>query len=165
MTNTLTISRELAPCPFCGGVPEITKHFRQESYGFTHRCPIVGPISWGFRESAQSHIDMWNTRAAPAVERQPDAWRYAVNGMWQWCADREEAVRELAEYHADCSQEEILELKADGIYYPQPLYTSPPAPVAMALPDRREPTQDYPYLTYGDIEWNACLDKVKEMNQ
>jgi hypothetical protein len=46
-----------------------------------------------------------------------------------------------------------------------PLYTSPPAPVAVVLPERREPTQESPYLTDADHEWNACLDKVKELNQ
>lgn len=46
-----------------------------------------------------------------------------------------------------------------------PLYTSPPAPVALVLPERREPTPENPYLTDADHEWNACLDKVKELNQ
>lgn len=36
--------------------------------------------------------------------------------------------------------------------------TSPPAPVAVALPDRRPEMDGWPY------SWNACLDKVKEMN-
>lgn len=64
--------------------------------------------------------------AAPVVERQPDAWWYAVNGMWEWCADREYAVKELAEFRADHSAEELAELKADGLLDPQALYVSPP---------------------------------------
>jgi hypothetical protein len=53
----------------------------------------------------------------------------------------------------------------DGFYEETPLYTSPPAPVAVALPERREPTPENPHLTDADHEWNACLDKVKELNQ
>lgn len=45
------------------------------------------------------------------------------------------------------------------------LYASPPAPVAVVLPEWREQTQENPYLTDADHEWNACLDKVKELNQ
>jgi hypothetical protein len=44
-------------------------------------------------------------------------------------------------------------------------FASQPAPVSVVLPERREPTPDSPYLTDEDIEWNACLDKVKELNQ
>jgi hypothetical protein len=38
-------------------------------------------------------------------------------------------------------------------------------PVALVLNGRREPTPENPYLTDADHEWNACLDKVKELNQ
>jgi cell division protein FtsB len=46
-----------------------------------------------------------------------------------------------------------------------PLFASQPAALSVALPDRREPTPGGPYLTDADHEWNACLDKVKELNQ
>lgn len=52
----------LLPCPFCGELPAITKHFKHEMYSFIHRCPVIGPIGRDFRETAQGHIDMWNTR-------------------------------------------------------------------------------------------------------
>lgn len=53
---------DLLACPFCGGMPEITKHFREESYSFMHRCAVLGPISRDFRSDAQGHVDMWNSR-------------------------------------------------------------------------------------------------------
>ena len=68
---------------------------------------------------------LWKALAAPVVQRQPDAWRYAINGMWEWCADREQAVRELAAFHAGDSAEELAELEADGLHVPQALYVDP----------------------------------------
>lgn len=59
---------KLLPCPFCGELPVITKHFREEMYSFMHRCPVVGSISRDFRERAQDHVDIWNTRATPAED-------------------------------------------------------------------------------------------------
>lgn len=45
------------------------------------------------------------------------------------------------------------------------LYAEQPAPVALALPERREIGPNYPYLSDLDIEWNACLDEVKRLNR
>lgn len=39
-----------------------------------------------------------------------------------------------------------------------------PAPVAVVLPERREPTQDNPYLSDADHEWNAYRDELKRLN-
>ena len=64
--------------------------------------------------------------AAPVVQRQPDAWRYAISGMWEWCADRDHAVRELASFHAGDSADELAELEAEGLHVPQALYVAPP---------------------------------------
>ena len=52
-----------------------------------------------------------------------------------------------------------------------PVYTSQPAPVAVVLPDYRKPA--FYFSRVGNCalavgladEWNACLDKVKELNQ
>lgn len=105
MTTNQTIDGvPLLPCPFCGELPVITKHFKHEMYSFMHRCPVIGPIGRDFRETAQGHIDMWNTR----VEQ--------------------------------------------------------PAPFAVVLPERREPTQDAPYLSDADHEWNACIKEVAFLN-
>lgn len=48
--------------------------------------------------------------------------------------------------------------------YSVPLYTEQPAPVAVVLPERREPTQDNPYLSDADHEWNAYRDELKRLN-
>ena len=47
----------------------------------------------------------------------------------------------------------------------QYVYASQPAPVSVVLPERRETGPNYPYLSDLDIEWNACLEKVKELNR
>lgn len=60
----------LLPCPFCGQVPIITKHHREEMYSFMHRCEVLGPISRDFREDPADHVKMWNTRAKPAGSEQ-----------------------------------------------------------------------------------------------
>jgi len=39
-----------------------------------------------------------------------------------------------------------------------------PAPVAVVMPERREPTQDNPYLSDADHEWNAYRDELKRLN-
>lgn len=46
----------------------------------------------------------------------------------------------------------------------QSLYAEQPAPVAVVLPERREPTQDVPYLSDADHEWNACIKEVAFLN-
>ena len=45
---------------------------------------------------------------------------------------------------------------------PQP--AEQPAPVAVVLPERREPTQDNPYLSDADHEWNSFRDELKRVN-
>ncbi|MEE4662754.1 hypothetical protein V2L09_02325 [Pseudomonas alliivorans] len=59
----------LLPCPFCGQVPIITKHHREEMYSFMHRCEVLGPISRDFREDPAGHVRMWNTRTQPADQQ------------------------------------------------------------------------------------------------
>jgi len=52
---------DLKPCPFCGGLPKISKHYKEEMYTLLHRCQIAGIISfdWGNKER---HEKAWNTR-------------------------------------------------------------------------------------------------------
>lgn len=65
----------------------------------------------------------------------------------------------------------LAENRANG--YTQPLYTSPPAPVSVVLPEQKPRITGYWFdLDLNDkIDdtfakgWNACLDKVKELNQ
>lgn len=55
--------------------------------------------------------------------------------------------------------ESVLDSVPEG-----PLYAEQPAPVAVVLPERREPTQDNPYLSDADHEWNAFRDELKRLN-
>lgn len=143
MTKKLEISRELAPCPFCGGLPTITKHFRHEMYSFTHRCSVIGPISRDFRENPQGHIDMWNTRIAeqpaPVAVVLPDGYMIVERSIW---------TEEQAESAAKC----ITMLKN------VPGMTD--RDLALAAMDAGQCKA--PDITLADL---ACLAKVKELNQ
>ncbi len=45
------------------------------------------------------------------------------------------------------------------------LIGTPPAPVSVAMPERMQgPRLDYGYTRFAE-GWNACIDKVKELNQ
>lgn len=78
-SNTEMVS-ELLPCPFCGEKPQITKHHREDIYSFMHRCQILGPISWGFREDQQAHVEKWNARDKPAEQHQGEpVARYSMD--------------------------------------------------------------------------------------
>ncbi|GLO03356.1 hypothetical protein PPUJ13061_32540 [Pseudomonas putida] len=86
---------ELLPCPFCGEKPQITKHHREDIYSFMHRCPVLGPISWGFREDQQAHVEKWNARAQPAPQPHPEPIAWMVGTAIWWT--KEEAERDAAE--------------------------------------------------------------------
>ena len=53
---------KLKPCPFCGELPEISKHFKEEMYHLIHRCKVLGPIvlEWSSKGSLERQ---WNRRA------------------------------------------------------------------------------------------------------
>lgn len=93
-SNTEMVSA-LLPCPFCGEKPQITKHHREDIYSFMHRCQILGPISWGFREDQQAHIEKWNARAQPAPQPHPEPIAWMVGTAIWWT--KEEAERDAAE--------------------------------------------------------------------
>ncbi|MDN5518568.1 Lar family restriction alleviation protein [Pseudomonas sp.] len=85
---------ELLTCPFCGEKPQITKHHREDIYSFMHRCQVLGPISWGFREDQQAHIEKWNARAQPAPQLHPEPIAWMVGTAIWWT--KEEAERDAA---------------------------------------------------------------------
>ncbi|MBP2091738.1 MULTISPECIES: Lar family restriction alleviation protein [Pseudomonas] len=85
---------DLLPCPFCGEKPQITKHHREDIYSFMHRCQVLGPISWGFREDQQAHIEKWNARAQPAPQPHPEPIAWMVGTAIWWT--KEEAERDAA---------------------------------------------------------------------
>ncbi|BAW24005.1 Uncharacterized protein KF715C_ch34320 [Pseudomonas putida] len=92
-SNTEMVS-DLLPCPFCGEKPQITKHHREDIYSFMHRCQVLGPISWGFREDQQAHIEKWNARAQPAQQPHPEPIAWMVGTAIWWT--KEEAERDAA---------------------------------------------------------------------
>ena len=52
---------ELRECPYCGELPEVTKHFKEELFCMVHRCKIFGPISIDFT-NMNNLQKRWNTR-------------------------------------------------------------------------------------------------------
>lgn len=52
---------EIKPCPFCGELPEIHKHFSGKKEQLMHRCKVIGPVGfeWG---CIKRQIERWNTR-------------------------------------------------------------------------------------------------------
>jgi hypothetical protein len=58
----------------------------------------------------------------------------------------------------------LRSLKDRGAHQLVQLYAEQPAPVAVVLPERREPTHDNPYLSDADHEWNAYRDELKRLN-
>lgn len=64
-------------------------------------------------------------------------------------------------------REVVVLVDLSKIPYDTKLYTSPTAPVAVVLPERMEvPRGDLqPFERVEAKAWNACLDKVKELNQ
>ncbi len=52
---------DLQPCPFCGGSPDVTKHFKHEMYGLVHRCPVIPSVVMPFAEKGYNEAK-WNTR-------------------------------------------------------------------------------------------------------
>jgi hypothetical protein len=51
----------LKPCPFCGETPKLDKHFREDIWRLTHRCPAVGPITFDWSTPGRI-ANGWNRR-------------------------------------------------------------------------------------------------------
>jgi len=54
--------KKLLPCPWCGGIPEVNKHFREDMYSLLHRCPVMGPLSLDWSSEGDNEA-RWNQRA------------------------------------------------------------------------------------------------------
>lgn len=92
--------------------------------------------------------------AATVVERQePVAWRFRVSDLSDWFTTTRKDVAEMFRKSPDGGHSE-------------PLYASPPAPVSVVLPERRVQPNGFTGKGWAELRgWNACLDKVKELNQ
>lgn len=105
--------------------------------------------------------------AAPVVERQPVAWSYCPE------CGCEDLHHEQGEHKqcANCYQEWFSDIDYSEVVRGnlEKLKASPPAPVAVVLPERMTFNGDEPEpksISYDVAAgWNACLDKVKELNQ
>lgn len=82
--------------------------------------------------------------AAPVVERQPVTWIKHLKG---------------AECKSDGRTYDIIFCAMPGY---TPLFASPPAPVLPERIDTRSHREEDHFYMDG---WNACIDKVKELNQ
>lgn len=110
----------------------------------------------GYCGANGSHVKMIldALRATPVVERQDliapyDAIFHAVS----------DSVDVISRGSISISVKDFLTSLAKNGYS-----VSPPAPVAMALPERK-PIEHGKWRPIGFHEgWNACLDKVKELN-
>lgn len=101
--------------------------------------------------------------AAPAVERQSTVWDYCPE------CGCEELHYEQGEHKqcANCYQEWYSSINYSEVVRSNlaRLRASPPAPVAVVLPERKDTVQMDGYQSPWDAGWNACLDKIKELNQ
>lgn len=52
----------MLPCPFCGGYPEISKHFKEATWRLLHQCPIIGPVAIDWTDSEERLRARWNIR-------------------------------------------------------------------------------------------------------
>lgn len=96
--------------------------------------------------------------AAPAVERQPAAAlvRYRQNELSQW------------EKWEPCSLSYGVDMAKllPNQYEMKLLYTSPPAPAAVVLPERKTTDPEDGALDRAHKRgYNACIDDTKELNQ
>lgn len=109
-------------------------------------------------------------RAAPVVERQDGsalmkiaadlANRHPLRQLYLVCEHQGRINTDSLHEHLDKCGDLLAGISLDI----RRAITSPPEPVAVVLPERREPTQDNPYLSDADHEWNACLDELKRLN-
>lgn len=106
-----------------------------------------------------------NYESLKAAQGEPVAWTYRREGG--------ECLGQLVQMESD-NLKDVREGKVvEGrrILWPRddytdwkPLYAEQPAPVAVALPERREIGPSYPYLSDLDIEWNACVEEFTLLN-
>ncbi len=54
--------KTMLPCPFCGGQPTITKHFKESLWWLKHQCPVMGPLTMDWTDDPARLVTRWNTR-------------------------------------------------------------------------------------------------------
>lgn len=166
MTNdkTVTMSREFkagftAPVGDCG---KFEASIDVDSWGA--RIVVYGDTA---EDAEQLRAEVMAKLAAPAVERQEQpttddtfirGWRVGT----RYFGLRMEAVEWIRTGQAAAHD---TDTKLHPLYFANPP-ASPPAPVAVVLPDRLSWSGIASWKQRAEITaWNACLDKVKELNQ
>jgi len=102
--------------------------------------------------------------AGPVVERQPVARPTGLSQGWNLTRSRDGFVIG----HQSKAPDAIAIERAvrDGYVWVPFLISVPPAPVAVVMPERRVQPNGFTGKGWAELRgWNACLDKVKELNQ
>ena len=89
----------------------------------------------------------------PATKHQgePIGFRYRTNnGPWEWM---DESPFSDGRHHYKNGHDEL-----------EPMFSEHPAPVAVVIPERREPSPSNPHLSDADHEYNNALDDVAKLN-
>lgn len=137
---------ELKPCPFCGAAPHEYKDGTQDLTCMTEGCP-----TYNFVGSPQD----WNKRAAPVVERQESMTRFNIYASTHHTTSWGEPCV-VAELHVK------QDLEGEWARFKD---IPPPAAVSVVVPERFAHEHSGCFLSERQHGWNACLDKVKELNQ
>jgi hypothetical protein len=109
---------------------------------------------------AADHCEEALHMVGPVVQRHdPAEWRYRFTHRG-----------ELSKWFPVDSYLKLQSIGNDPTYEVQPLYTSQPAPVSVVLPSSEDSEKAFWNCKHNGYEtfmsgWNACIDKVKELNQ
>ncbi|MEE4652787.1 hypothetical protein V2L06_20390 [Pseudomonas alliivorans] len=153
-SGTVSVSRELLPCPFCGQAARYVAADYVDNSG----------EPWPFAEcdacSTGAPVEFWNKRAQPADQQgEPVAW--TESDVLDFLS--------VALRHADYSGLAPTDI-LDGLRYMaekgKPAYHAQPATAKVVLPVRKRP-DPYCYDQGGNANvagWNACLDEVAKLN-
>lgn len=104
--------------------------------------------------------ELLRTQAAPIVEADGMGEAVAVPVAWMRFDDDQRAIFTRSKR---CNKSEPLYAHPTAYRH----VASPPAPVSVVLPDPADCNERHSpnsWIDY-DMGWNACLDKVKELNQ
>lgn len=129
----------------------------------TNKIEISRELLAAYIESATGYDDsslreeLRALLAAPVVERQEPVTMDGTTTIRQYVEEAmpdDTPMDEWTKGYEECK-------RRIHMMFMQPINASPPAPVAVVLPEKMEAPSDFAYRK----GWNACLDKVKELNQ
>jgi hypothetical protein len=133
------------------------------------RALLAAPPQSDYLASCESAHKGLTIDQAEAVEKGIDDLLFGASPA----VERQEPVGEVA----DMKYNRVQFYRATGdtskpyLLPGTKLYTSPPAPVAVVLPEQKQEVRAWGHDMGGNYDeghadgWNTCLDKVKELNQ